>query len=87
MTISGDWNAQIFKNSTAVAGSGFSSATQGTSYSVSSLPITINATDTLSVQVQRTSGTVNITSATIIADLTLDNITTAVLLNNLRGDL
>ena len=87
MTISGNWNAQIFKNSTAVAGSGFSSATQGTSYSVSSLPITINATDTLSVQVQRTSGTVNITSATIIADLTLDNITTAVLLNNLRGDL
>ena len=87
MTISGDWNAQIFKNSTAVAGSGFSSATQGTSYSVSSLPITINATDTLSVQVQRTSGTVNITSARILADLTLDNITTAVLLNNLRGDL
>jgi len=87
MTISGTWNAQIFKNSTPVLGSGFSSATQGTSYSVSSLPITINATDTLSVQVQRGSGTVNITSARIIADLTLDNITTAVLLNNLRGDL
>lgn len=63
MTISGTWNAQIFKNSTPVLGSGFSSATQGTSYSVSSLPITINATDTLSVQVQRGSGTVNITSA------------------------
>jgi hypothetical protein len=87
MTINGNWNAQIFKNSTPVLGSGFSSATQGTSYSVSSLPITINATDTLSVQVQRTSGTVNITSARILADLTLDNITTAVLLNNLRGDL
>ena len=87
ITISGTWNAQIFKNSTPVLGSGFSSATQGTSYSVSSLPITINATDTLSVQVQRGSGTVNITSARIIADLTLDNITTAVLLNNLRGDL
>ena len=87
MTISGNWNAQIFKNSTAVAGSGFSSVTQGTHYSVSSLPVTLNATDTLSVQVQRTSGTVNITGATILANLTLDNITTAVLLNNLRGDL
>ena len=87
MTISGNWNAQIFKNSTAVAGSGFTSVTQGTHYSVSSLPVTLNATDTLSVQVQRTSGTVNITGATILANLTLDNITTAVLLNNLRGDL
>jgi hypothetical protein len=99
VVINGVWNGAIYIKDantgafSVVPGTGRSSATHGTSFSVNNAIATLDQGDKLSIQIKRISGgTVQVsgsafTNAHLTATVNLDNITTAVLLNNLRGDL
>ena len=87
------WEAAIFKNGSAIAGTIRLSTIHGTNFTISSFPVTCVAGDVITFEVTRLTGTsIQVFGSAsvpkrIIADINLDNITTAVLLNNLRGDL
>ncbi len=95
----GVWNGAIYIQDAGtgafsfIPGSGRSSAVHGTTFSINNAVATLDQGDKLSIQIRRVSGgTVQVsgsafTSAHLTATVNLDNITTAVLLNNLRGDL
>lgn len=93
MIIQGTWEAAIYKNGSFIPASKRLSQLHGSNFTISSLPVTCAAGDVITFEATKLSGS-NIQvfgSASvpkrIIADINLDNITTAVLLNNLRGDL
>ena len=99
VVINGVWNGAIYIQDadtgafSVIPGSGRSSAVHGTTFSINNAVATLDQGDKLSIQIRRISGgTVQVsgssfTNAHLTATVNLDNITTAVLLNNLRGDL